>query len=234
MELSEYASAIKSVEDAGISICVLGEVTLNYYNVPRVIHDVELCVPHDSFEEAQSILEASIPCKPEELEDFDLFNEYKQGWPRFRPTAADAASSPTFGIVLFSDKYMKMGPLDQAIVPRTAALTEEAYSSQILESLPARDLPRLMTSLCERYIESGDVMARIGVEQLIDGMDLDEAWCQRNLSSTASDKVQQLVLSVVQGKKWRIDDFSGKSVTCFIADEEEATRMHGIPGYEQR
>ncbi|KAK7518997.1 hypothetical protein IWZ03DRAFT_375199 [Phyllosticta citriasiana] len=136
---------------------------------------------------------------------------------------------------------MKMGPLDQAIVPRTAALTEEAYSSQILESLPARDvhlfpmpqLLRLMTSLCERYIESGDIMARIGVEQLIDGMDLDEPWCQRNLSSTASDEVQQLVLSVVQGKKWRIDDFSGKSVTCFIADEEEATRMHGIPGYEQ-
>ncbi|KAK7525488.1 uncharacterized protein IWZ02DRAFT_469110 [Phyllosticta citriasiana] len=217
MELSEYASAIKSVEDAGISVCVLGEVTLNYYNVSRVIHDVELCVPHDSFEEAQSILEASIPCKPEELEDFDLFNKYKQGWPRSRPTAADAASSPTFGIVLFSD------------------------NSQILESLPARDvhlfpmpqLPRLMTSLCKTYIESGDVMARIGVEQLIDGMDLDEAWCQRNLSSTASDEVQQLVLSVVQGKKWRIDDFSGKSVTCFIADEEEATRMHGIPGYEQ-
>ncbi|KAK7544376.1 uncharacterized protein J3D65DRAFT_17172 [Phyllosticta citribraziliensis] len=204
------------------------------------IQDVELCVPHTSFEEACSILESSYPCEPDELESFDLYTEYKQGWPRFRPTATtDATTSPTFGIVVFSDKYMKLDPLDQAIVPRTRALKEKSYSSQILESISARDvhlfpmpkLPRLMTSLCERYLESGDVMARIAIEQLVDGMDPDEAWCERNMSS-AADEAQQLVLSIVQRKKFRIDDFSGKTITCFIADQEEVPRLHGIPGYE--
>lgn len=38
MEFSKVASAIKSIEDEGICVCVLGEVALNYYNVPRVIH----------------------------------------------------------------------------------------------------------------------------------------------------------------------------------------------------
>ncbi|KAK8202699.1 hypothetical protein IWZ01DRAFT_545441 [Phyllosticta capitalensis] len=239
MEFSKVASAIKSIEDEGTCVCVLGEVALNYYNVPRVIHDIELCVPRESLELACSILVSNFPCEPDELESFDLFTEYKQGWPRFRFTPADAPLS-AFGIVVFSDEYMKLDPLDQAIVPRTEALKAKAFSSQILESVSARDvhlfpmpkLPCYVKSLCERYLSSGDVMARIAVEQLVDGMDPDEDWCERNIGNETSDEAQQLLLSLVQRKQFRIDDFSGKSVTCFIADQKEAMRLRGIPGYE--
>lgn len=71
----------------------------------------------------------------------------------------------------------------------------------------------------------------IAVEQLVDGMNLDDDWCEKNLCN-ASLKVHQLATRVVAGKQSRLDDFSNNTVTCFIANAGEAERLRRIPGYE--
>jgi hypothetical protein len=70
----------------------------------------------------------------------------------------------------------------------------------------------------------------IAAEQLVDGMDLDSGWCTRNLG--ISVEMHQLVNGLIASKKSRIDDFSGNTVTCFIANVEEVARLRLILGYE--
>jgi hypothetical protein len=71
----------------------------------------------------------------------------------------------------------------------------------------------------------------IAAKQLMDRMDLDSGWCRRNLGNT-SVEMNQLVNGLIAGKKSRIDDVSGNTVPCFIANAEEAARLRLIPGYE--
>jgi hypothetical protein len=113
------------------------------------------------------------------------------------------------------------------------------YSSQITDSIPASDvstfpIPRLspfLMGLCQRYLKFNDDIAMIAAEQLVDGMDLDEDWCEKHLS-TASLEIQQLVARLVDEKRSRLDDFSGYTVTCFVANDADAERLRRIPGYE--
>jgi hypothetical protein len=44
--------------------------------------------------------------------------------------------------------------------------------------------------------------------------------------------MHQLVNGLIAGKKSCIDDFSGNTVTCFIANAEEVARLRLILGYE--
>jgi len=97
--------------------------------------------------------------------------------------------------------------------------------------LPIPQLPPLLRGLCQRYLDSFDDVAMIAAEQLVDGMDLDEGWCERNLAF-ANQQVYQLASTLVAGKKSRLDHFSENSVTCFVRDPGEAARLRQIPGYE--
>lgn len=69
----------------------------------------------------------------------------------------------------------------------------------------------------------------IASEQLVDGMNLDLAWCTRNLTATDAD-VLMLVRRLIRDKALRMDEFSGNKITCFVKDEAEAERLWGIPG----
>jgi hypothetical protein len=71
----------------------------------------------------------------------------------------------------------------------------------------------------------------IGVEQLVDGMDIDGEWCSRHLSSEPLT-VQDLAAKLVRRKPARLDAFNGNQVTCFIATPEEAKEVHKIAGYD--
>lgn len=65
------------------------------------------------------------------------------------------------------------------------------------------------------------------MEQLVDGMDLDEEWCMSNLSG-AEPEVLNLAKTLIFKKPSRIDEFSGNIVTCFVADRDEADRVRRI------
>ena len=128
-----------------------------------------------------------------------------------------------------------------SLVARDKASQDLGYSTQILylipagevKSLPVTHLPWLFAGLCQRFLYSNDGLAMMSAEQLVDAMDMDESWCDRNLMN-ASPPTRQLASRVVKGKQSRLDAFTGKKVTCFVANIEEAQILRFIPGYEQR
>jgi len=141
--------------------------------------------------------------------------------------------------VLLGDRSCGLDPLVNNIISRDKAPSNPAYSSQIMDlipvavvnNLPMPRLSSLFAGVCHRFLESNDDIAMIAAEQLVDGMDLDDGWCERNLRN-ASPEVHQLATRLVAGKQSRLDDFSEKTVTCFIANAGEAERLRRIPGYE--
>ena len=149
--------------------------------------------------------------------------------------------SPSFNLVLLADKSYGLDPLVHNIVVhgKPSPNSNSIYGGQILDlispddvsNLPIPRLPSLFAGLCQRYLQSKDDAAMIAAEQLVDGMDLDSGWCTRNLCNT-SVEMHQLVNGLLAGKKSRVDDFSGNTVACFMANAEEAARLRLIPGYE--
>lgn len=113
------------------------------------------------------------------------------------------------------------------------------YSEQIIDLIPPTEihrlplprLPVLLAGLCRRFLESHDDIAMIAAEQLVDGMDLDEGWRDRNLSSVGSE-VLEVVSRLIAGKTSRLDDSSENVITCFIANKDEVERVRKIAGYE--
>lgn len=78
-------------------------------------------------------------------------------------------------------------------------------------------------------MESQDDPSMIATEQLVDGMDLDEAWCHLHLAGVESGVVD-LILERVQTKHQRLDDFSESTVTCYVKNEDEAILVRQICG----
>jgi hypothetical protein len=113
---------------------------------------------------------------------------------------------------------------------------EAFYSKEILEYLSVTDIkcipipshPSFVQYLCRLHFNLGDEMPRIRLEQLVDGMNIDEEWCRKSLSQGAH---MQYLLDLVNSKRDRIDDFSGNLVTCNIADKKTAESVARIPGY---
>jgi len=71
----------------------------------------------------------------------------------------------------------------------------------------------------------------MAAESLVDGLDLDYNWCQENLADLPD--VLTFALTLVEGKRTRVFDPSLGQVTCFIANKEEARRLHEIPGVQE-
>ena len=158
----------------------------------------------------------------------NLYTEYKSGFPRFDDVYGHQ-------LVLLSDlgrgieKMKILSPEDHG---------EEAfYSHEILETftveqiadLPIPTLPSLFQYLCPLVYSWEDPMPRIRIEQLVDGMNIDEQWCKENLFDESQ---AQYVLNLVNSKNDRIDYFSGNLVTCYIPDHKMAECVTRIPGYK--
>ncbi|TVY92921.1 hypothetical protein LAWI1_G004653 [Lachnellula willkommii] len=237
MEALQLKVALRILEYGGIPACIIGEIALNYYNVPRVLHDIEICVPEASLSKAALMLQGTGLFEPKAIEEFDIYNEYKRDFPRLR---SSSWISPSCTLVLLADKSYGLDPLVNNIsCGKTTPNPNPTYSSQIMDLIPPAEvgnipiprLPSLFAGLCRRYLESNDDVAMIAAEQLVDGMDLDGGWCTRNLRNT-SFEIHQLANRLIASKQSRLDDFSENTVTCFIANAEEAERLRLIPGYE--
>lgn len=123
------------------------------------------------------------------------------------------------------------------IIGETAHNGQVFYSNDILGSLsvetikrtPIPNLHSLIQYYCGLYLDSGDDMHRIRLEQLVDGMNVDRQWCEKNITDkTHSD----LVVGLADSKSSRIDEFTGNLVTCFIPNQEDAKRVARIPGFD--
>lgn len=69
----------------------------------------------------------------------------------------------------------------------------------------------------------------IATEQLVDGMDIDEAWCGKHLADVEPEVVD-VVLNRVRSKSQRLDYCSDNTVTCYVKDDQEATLVRRIRG----
>ncbi|KAL9107830.1 MAG: hypothetical protein Q9227_007345 [Pyrenula ochraceoflavens] len=190
-----------------IALCVL-----EHANIDACL-DIEICVPAKHLEDAESRLCSTGLFLREELADYNVYTEYKR------------------------DRDLYLQPLQKHIVvPKKEDHAE--FSPQLLDfvtqeqttKLPWPRLPQYFTSLCLDYFQNENAMARIAAEQLIDGMNIDHAWCEKHL--VQNPKILSLGKRLVDGKTARIDDFSPNLITCFIASEAEASRLCMIPGYE--
>ncbi|KAE8356061.1 hypothetical protein BDV28DRAFT_145560 [Aspergillus coremiiformis] len=188
-----------------IPASIIGEIALNYYNVPRVLHDIEICVPASFLSQALYTLCSTKRYKLMEKKEYDIFTEYKRAFPVL------AAIHSNIPIVIFPDSHFHLSPLGHNIVSYNGVLGT-SYSREILDLVPVDEiqylpvprLPPYFIGLCRRFFESNDDMARISAEQLVDGMDLDEEWIRINLSG-APLKVRELATTLVAEKSSRID-----------------------------
>lgn len=178
------------------------------------LQDIEICVPEMLVAKAASLLNETGLFEFEEIEDFDLYNEYKRGYPRL--WSSSWISLPhTF--VLLADRSYGLDPIFKNVVSWDKIPANPSYRIQIIDLIPVAEvnhvpiprLPSLFAGLCQRFLDTHDDVAMIAAEQLVDGMDLDRGWCERNLCSV-SPEVIQLAIRLVAGKHSRLDDFLGK------------------------
>jgi hypothetical protein len=127
--------------------------------------------------------------------------------------------------------------MGDAVVPGNHGNPDSYYSKEIFDmlsvnaiaSLPFPSLGALMAASCARYVQSRDVVFAMAAEQLVDGMDIDDAWCTTHLASLSADE-QQFACDLVAGKRYRMDDFSENKITCYVADSQAVSNLRRIPG----
>ncbi|KAH7119386.1 ser/Thr protein phosphatase [Dactylonectria estremocensis] len=224
MNLASTHAAILILKYHGVPACIVGEIALNYYNVPRVCHDLEICVP-----ESRSVVAASLLCYTGLFEPFpndsesNNYTEYKRGFPRVRTTLR---TKPPQAITIFPAALFDLGPIEKHLVRfadcKVHISKEMSHLDPVdIAALPLPRLAPLLRGLAKRYLDTQDDVAMIAVEQLVDGMNLDEAWVERNLKDSDA-ALLGLVANHIHGKQSRIDYYSDNTITCFISGPEEA------------
>jgi hypothetical protein len=162
----------------------------------------------------------------------DIFTDYKKRFPRFA-----SQEGPDMQLTLLPDEVYGFQSLENTIIPDDHQHSDSYYSKEILDvlspdaiaSLPFPSLGAFLGGLCSRYIQSRDVVYAMAAEQLVDGMDINTAWCHVHLEHL-SPVEQQFASDLVAGKRSRMDDFSENKITCYVADIQDATNIRQIPG----
>ncbi|KKZ61107.1 hypothetical protein EMCG_04305 [[Emmonsia] crescens] len=234
MEFSQIRLLLGLLQQAGISVCIIGEFALNYYNAPRVVHDLELCVPADDLEAAKSVFESQEGLlERADKTKYNLYTQYKRGFPRFR-----SCSKPGFYVTIFTDKHCHLDPLQKCVVYQREHQHTGEYSRELLDSFSPEEIatlpfPRftpLLRGFCRTYVETQEATAAMAAECLVDGMNINEEWCHAHFNTVESAELN-FALRLVKGRGSRIDDFSLNQITCFIPDLQEAQRLQKIPGF---
>ncbi|KID83977.1 ser/Thr protein phosphatase [Metarhizium guizhouense ARSEF 977] len=250
MDLTPIKVAAVILERHGISMCIVGELALNYYNVPRVCHvsrpvcstrscmaddnqDLEICVSKSSSWAAVNLLCSTGLFNHCELDgDFNNFTEYKRNIPRVRTTGW----CPPQTMLIFTAAFFGFDSIENILISPMGE--GDIYFSKEMqlnrEDITNLHLPRLaplLKGLARRFLDTKDDVAMIAVEQLVDGMDIDEAWVERHLGGSDA-ALLDLVKSQIRSKKSRIDYYTDNKITCFVSDQEEAEKIRLIPGFE--
>jgi hypothetical protein len=113
--------------------------------------------------------------------------------------------------------------------------TGTQYSEQVLglvsdkgnlSSIPFPRLAPFLSGLLRRFNESNNNVFAMCAEQLVDGMDLDEEWCESCLDAG----VEEVYRYAVQGKSRHVSPMYPDHVSCYISTPDEAAKVRGIPG----
>ena len=192
-------------------------------------------MPDASVSAAADALHASEDFEPCPLESFNNYTEHKRGFPRLGTTPW---CSPAQYLVVLPASRFGLDPIAEILVgpqsrgrvfvsPRIRNMMEDP---QHVADLPFPRLARLIKGLARRFLDSEDDMAMVNTEQLVDGMNLDHAWLDKNIDET-DPEARNLIKGLINGKKSRLDDLNGNLVTCYVKDDDEAAALTKIPGY---
>ncbi|OJD19293.1 hypothetical protein AJ78_00742 [Emergomyces pasteurianus Ep9510] len=234
MEFSQIRRLLGLLQQADIPVCIVGEFALNYYNAPRVVHNIELCVPADDLGAARSAFESQEGLlERADKTEYNLYTEYKRGFPRFR-----SCSKPVFYVTIFTDKHCHLDPLPKCVVYQTEHQYAGEYSRELLDSfspdeiatLPFPRFTPLFKGFCRTYVKTREDTAAMAAECLVDGKNINEEWCNAQFNTSESAELS-FALRLVKGRGSPIDDFSSNQVTCFILNIQEAQRLQKIPGF---
>ncbi|KAG6039842.1 hypothetical protein E4U41_002020 [Claviceps citrina] len=161
------------------------------------------------------------------------YTEYKRGIPRVRTTSWCQPQT----ILIFTDAFFGFESIEDVLVPpiphgeQVGNISKEMKENRDdITSLRFPRLAPLLKGVARRYLDTRDDIAMIAVEQLVDGMNLDESWIEKQLPGSDA-ALLDLIMGRIRSKKQRIDYFMDHKITCFIFDQEEADKVQLIPGY---
>lgn len=204
------------------------------YKTNQAHQDLEICVSRGSCIVAAARLCLSGYFQPRDPEaKFDNYTEYKRGFPRLTTTFLQGTTQQS--VIIFTANTYGLEPLERStLLPRRI---DGSFSKEIadlpLEEMVALPLPRLapfLAGLATKFILTNDDKSMIAVEQLVDGMNLDESWVDFQLPD-CPQTIRDLIMRQIHGKKSRIDYVSDNQITCFVRDEAEAAHVRSIVGY---
>ncbi|EEQ33660.1 ser/Thr protein phosphatase [Microsporum canis CBS 113480] len=147
----------------------------------------------------------------------------------------------SFNVIVLPDTLYHLDPLPNNIVqiqtypPDQIRFSRQLDYSKDLNALSSIPIPRLATLLqgaSQRYLESKVNAMAVCVEELVDGMNLDEAWCLDHLD-TRKHRVMEFILDRIASQVFRISEFQPDNITIFVETEEEAQTLRMIPGYNE-
>jgi hypothetical protein len=186
MDLDYVVKVVEQLVLGNIPSCVVGELALNYYNVPRAVHvgselyvfkqgsytktpqDIEICVPANHLPEAVEILQTKCCLlKISDIPKEDIFTDYKKKFPRFA-----FQEGPIMQLTLLLDEVYGFQILENTTIPDDRQHSDSYYSKEILDvlspdaiaSLPFPSLGAFLGALCSRYIQSRDVVYAMAAE----------------------------------------------------------------------
>ncbi|KAK2858530.1 hypothetical protein FQN49_004644 [Arthroderma sp. PD_2] len=239
MEIKVINAVKTALAPTNIPFCVVNEAALNYYNAPRVIMAIEVCVPecHLATTTSQLASYADVFRSHPWPDESNCNTDYLRPYPRFQAFI----EGRSFNVIVLPDTFYHLDPLRNNIVqiqaypPGQIRFSQQLDWSKDLDALSSIPVPRLATLLqgaAQRYLESKEGAMVVCVEELVDGMNLDEAWCLDHLD-TRNQKVMECILDRIATKVSRISEFQPGNITCFVETEEEARTLCMIPGYNE-
>ncbi|OAG36434.1 hypothetical protein AYO21_09419 [Fonsecaea monophora] len=227
MIVSQVIAAVQAaLAREKIVFCVVEEVALNYYNVPRILNTLGICVPHSQLDAATKLINAHNDVFVRTAWT-DQHADWKKPYPRFEAFIEEDYLT----LVIFPDTHFHLQPLKHSIVDRSAYSSarpffsnEFNFSTDIseLSRIPIPRLSSLLQGLLRRFCETQDIYCAVCVEQLVDGMVLSEAWCNTHLDPGREEELKY-VIGVIGTRPQRQNLFLESDYLC--QDERELMKI---------
>ncbi|KAK3302714.1 uncharacterized protein B0T15DRAFT_562708 [Chaetomium strumarium] len=232
----------------GVTACVIGDLALTYYNAPgkHNVSELELCVPDSSVNAAPGLLCSTGLFEPADLRkesavDIQLhmrlcMSKYRLHFPSLRTTGW----TEPLVLILLPASFFGLGRIEDLLVKWPEGRSFHLSKYLLAEGLGQNDIERisfprlkpLITWLGKSYLYTNDGYERHPLQDLVDGLNLDEVWIQNHLQD-ANPALAALLKGFIRTKRERIYMYgSDNTVTRFIKDEKEAEDVKRIPGYE--
>jgi hypothetical protein len=203
------------MEDNGIPWCVVGDLLLAHYRVPKITGDIEICIPSEDLARAQTAIgtltDFCSPFRP----PHSYYNRHLTRFPRFKVNGMNQC----FALVPACHFGMPAKVFDTIMHPPHVGF-------------PLLPLPYYVGGMVSVAVNQGtdDNNFLSQIEFLIDGMDIEEEWCCKYLSGSEQEFVQNK--STRGAKRLRMGShpkYEG-NLTTYIHDESERAAVLTVIG----